>query len=314
MQTRVPNRRQFLQSSAAVVAGAALLGGIRGTSAQTPAAGSATPVAADRQGQFVDVNGAHIFYQMTGKGQPLLLIHGYPLSGALFDHNRDALAQKYQVITIDQRGYGKSKAPDATGKIATYAQDALSVLDKLNVKQAIIGGHSMGGPVTLEMYKMDPQRFRGMILIDTIAAPASAIEAGLWQGFATYVQESGIDKMYVANLMKNMLTGTTRMNQPDQVTFLTEVINEATKNGAIGGAKALATRPDYMSLLGQIKVPALVFVGVDDPLYPFEIAQMTQQAISGAELAMIPGGAHAAIFEIPEASNKAILDWAAKID
>ncbi|HEU5430623.1 MAG TPA: alpha/beta hydrolase [Thermomicrobiales bacterium] len=265
---------------------------------------------ADRQGQMVQVNGASIFVQQSGQGEPMLLIHGYPLSGALFSRVRDGLAAHYQVITIDQRGYGKSTAPGVPNTIATYAQDALSVLDQLGVKQAIIGGHSMGGPVTLDMYQRAPDRFRGMILIDTIAARASAIEAGFWNGFVAYVQQNGMDQMYYANLLKNMLTGKTRMEQPEQVTYLTEVMKAASKEAAIGGAQALATRPDATATLGKINVPTLVFVGLDDPLYPFEIAKMMNEAIPNSTLAIIPGGAHAAIFEVPDASTQAILNWA----
>jgi pimeloyl-ACP methyl ester carboxylesterase len=240
----------------------------------------------------------------------MLLIHGYPLSGALFSRVRDALAARYQVLTIDQRGYGMSEAPGVPDTIATYAQDALAVLDQLGVQQAIIGGHSMGGPVTFEMYRQDPQRFRGMILIDTIAAPASPIEAGLWQGFVTYVQQNGMDQTYFANLMKNMLTGKTRMEQPEQVTYLTEVMQAASVDAAIGGAQALATRPDSTAALSQITVPTLVFVGLEDTIYPFEIAKMMQQAIPNSTLSIISGAAHAAIFEVPDASAQAILDWA----
>lgn len=307
------DRRSLLRRSVALSVGASIMA--LPTAARASQSNQATPAAdlgkpADRQGEFVDVNDARIFYQESGEGQPMLLIHGYPLSGALFARNREALAEQYRVITIDQRGYGQSEAPAVPDTIETYAQDALAVLDALNIDQAIIGGHSMGGPITLEMYKQAPDRFLGMILIDTIAAPASPIEAGLWRGFGTYLKANGIDDGYVNALLKNMLTGTTRLNQPELVSFLTAVVQASSQDAAIGGAKALATRPDYTSLLGQIEVPTLVFVGVDDPLYPFELSQMMQQAIPNASLAMIPAAAHAAIFEAPDASNRAILEWA----
>ncbi|MGN2246869.1 alpha/beta fold hydrolase [Frateuria sp. GZRR35] len=64
-------------------------------------------------------DGAKIHYQVSGHGQPMLLIHGYPLSGELFEKNRDALDDHYTVITLDQRGYGQSKAPDANATIQT---------------------------------------------------------------------------------------------------------------------------------------------------------------------------------------------------
>jgi pimeloyl-ACP methyl ester carboxylesterase len=142
-------------------------------------------------GEYLEVNGARIFYQALGVGEPMVLLHGYPLSGALFARNRDVLAERYRVITVDHRGYGKSQAPAVPGDIAVYAQDVLDVLATLDVRPAIIGGHSMSGPIILEMYQRAPERFRAMMLIDTIAAPASTIEAALWNGFAQAAREPG---------------------------------------------------------------------------------------------------------------------------
>jgi 3-oxoadipate enol-lactonase len=78
-----------------------------------------------------------------------LLLHGYPLSGALFARARDALQDNWTVITVDYRGYGLSEAPDVPDSIETYASDALAVLDHLGIVQAVIGGISMSGPITL---------------------------------------------------------------------------------------------------------------------------------------------------------------------
>ncbi|MGI8644654.1 MAG: alpha/beta fold hydrolase [Thermomicrobiales bacterium] len=321
MQFGNQNRRQLLHRSALASAGLALAGSTRSVNAQsngaTPEASPQSATLGDptaREGQFAEVNGARIFYQVSGEGQPMLLLHGYPLSGALFSRNRDALAEQYMVITVDHRGYGQSEAPAVPGDVAVYAQDALSVLDELGVDQAIIGGHSMGGPITFEMYKSAPDRFRGMILIDTIAAPASTIEAALWGGFADEAEQNGISMIYVNALIKDMLSGDTRLNHPEQVTYLTEVVKQASVDGAIGGARALAGRPDNTGLLGQINVPTLVFVGVEDTIYPVSISQMMAKAIPNSQLAMIPGAAHAAIFEAPDQSTQAILDWAAGIE
>lgn len=115
------NRRQFLRNSAAASAGLALSGfTLTGCDDDDngPLGPGDLPSPTDRQGQFVEVNGASIFYQTAGQGEPMLLIHGYPLSGALFARNRDALAQRYQVITLDLRGYGMSTAPGVPDSIA----------------------------------------------------------------------------------------------------------------------------------------------------------------------------------------------------
>lgn len=314
------DRRTFLRYSAAASAGFALTGcaprrfqqSAGGAIVDEPAAPVSLPSPTNRQGQFADVNGARLFYESSGQGEPIILLHGYPLSGALFARNRDALSQRFRFITVDQRGYGKSQAPGIPDSIATYAHDALSLLDQLGVQRAIIGGHSMGGPITFEMYRRAPERFRGMILIDTTNTAASPIEAGLWQGFAKQAQQQGVASL-VDPLMKDMLTGQTRVNQPEMVNFLGTVIKQASQDAAVGGAQALAGRPDSTSLLGQIKVPTLVYVGVEDTIYPVKVAQMMSQAIQGSKLVTIPGAAHAAPFEAPDATNRAILDWATQI-
>ncbi len=321
------SRRQFLHRSALVSAGVVLMGSAGGAAAQTGTPESATPTGSpgpiqpvslgdptQREGEFVEVNGARIFYQVAGQGEPMLLMHGYPLSGALFSRNRDALANRFRVITIDHRGYGKSEAPGVPGDITIYAQDALTLMDELGVERAIIGGHSMGGPITFEMYQRAPERFRGMILIDTIAAPASTIEAALWQGFAAEAQQNGIGSTYINFLIKDMLSGDTRVNQPELVNYLTQIIKQASVDAAVGGAQALTTRPDYTDLLSQIQVPTLVYVGVEDTIYPVAISKMMAEAIPSAQLVTILDAAHAAIFEAPERSNEAILEWAAGLE
>ena len=273
----------------------------------------ATAQTGDTTGSFLErPDGARIHYQVTGSGEPMLLVHGYPLSEELFSQNRDALAAEYQVVTPTLRGYGQSEAPTSDATISTYAEDMLALMDELGVQQAIIGGMSMGGPIVFEMYRQAPTRFKGLVLIDTIAAPAMPPEAGLWNGVVELVNQDGVDAL-VPVLLKDMLTGETRMNQPEQAEFLTGIIKQASVNGALAGAKALANRPDSQPTLTEITVPTLILVGLADSLYPFEIARMMNEAILNSELVILDGASHAAIYEAAEQANQAILDWAAGV-
>ncbi|WP_104989644.1 alpha/beta fold hydrolase [Deinococcus sp. NW-56] len=264
-----------------------------------------------RQEGFLDVNGARIHYVSVGQGTPMLLLHGYPLSGELFARNRDALAAAgYRVITVDHRGYGQSTAPASDpGSLTTYAADALAVMDRLGVQQAIVGGMSMGGPIAFEMYKAAPQRFLGLVLINTIANPASIVEQHLWRGMAQKASIFGPQSL-VGELLKDMLTGQTRLNRPADAAFLTAIVKQATGAADVAGANALATRPDYVPFLKTIQVPTLVLGSVEDTVYPPEFSRKMQQNIAGSKLVLIPGAAHAAIFEKADAANRAILDWA----
>ncbi len=263
----------------------------------------------ERVGKYVEVDGARIFYEMKGEGPLMLLLHGYPLSGAMFSRVRESLQSDYTVITVDHRGYGLSEAPGVPDTIEVYASDALGVLDHLGFDQAIIGGMSMGGPITLSMYQMAPERFTGMILIDTSAAAAAPPEAGLWLGVEEVIAAHGLDPVIKA-LLPDMLTGETRLSNPAVSEYLREVMQGATIEAGRGGALALAHRPDFTSLLGEIKVPTLIIVGVEDSLYPIEVSRSMHEKIANSSLAIIPGGSHATIFEAPGLAAAAIQDWA----
>ncbi len=280
--------------------------------AQTPASGPthAQGVAADtRQGSTFSAYGSTIFYQVTGSGTPLLLIHGYPLSGALFQYQQTALASHFEVITLDLPGFGRSTAPVGFGSTALYARYALALLDHLGISKAIIGGHSMGGIITQEIYREAPERFAGMILIDTIAATASAIEQGEWTGYYVQATTKGVSSI-IPTITPQLLTGNTLQNTPAVGTAIMDIIAEGSVAGAQAGAETLAIRPDYTARLGTIAVPTLIVEGADDVVYAPPIAEAIHADVKGSTLALIPNAGHVSIFEQPVSANAAILAWA----
>ena len=265
----------------------------------------------DREGRTYRVNGADIFVQESGQGPDLVLLHGYPLSGALFSRVRPALEDHFTVVTLDHRGYGQSRAGDAGGSVETYAEDALAVLDEMGIENAIIGGMSMGGPIVFSMYEQDPERFGGMVLIDTTASAANPAEAGLWRGTEEIIAANGMAPLYGA-LLPDMLSGQTRLRRPEVGAYLTDIMESATSAAGQAGARALADRPDRQDMLGRIDVPALVIVGVEDALYSMSVSKKMADDLPDGELAIVPGASHAAVFEAPGATAAAMLDWASR--
>ncbi len=287
-------------SAAPALAGLALLGLSAGTASAQAQSGS------------VQVGSATIAYRVQGHGPAMMLVHGYPLSGELFARNRAALARRYTVVTPDLRGFGSSTTPDSKGGVQLYAKDMLAVMDHLHVRKAIIGGMSMGGPVVLEMYREAPQRFRGLILIDSTSSPANDVEKGEWPGFGTQARDKGVASM-IPVLMPNVLTGPTRMANPPLVKFLGGIIKKGSVNAAVAGGETLASRPDSRPTLAHVTVPVLFVVGADDPIYPVEMDQKMHQDTPGSRLVVVPGAAHAAIIEKPEVCNQAIAAWASTV-
>ena len=268
--------------------------------AQTAAERLGLPAPADRDGTTVSVNGADIFYSDSGEGDAIVLLHGYPLSGALFERVRDDLDDDHRVITIDHRGYGNSTTPEPVTDVATYAEDALAVMGEIGVENAIIGGMSMGGPILFEMFRQNPDVFRAAILIDTNHRPANPIEAGIWNGAKEMLEADGISAIAPV-LLPDMLTGETRtLVAPAQADYLTQVMEQASVDGALGGATVLANRPDSTETLGQMDVPTLVLVGRADSLYPVAISEAMVDALPNGTLAIVEEASHAAIFEQPD--------------
>ena len=272
---------------------------------------TAAPEASAQTGYF-SVDGDEIFYKVEGTGLPVLLIHGFPLSSALFAHQQAAFSSTYKVITIDLPGFGNSTTATSKQTDAHYATELFALLDQLGVQKATIGGHSMGGQVTLEMYRQQPQRFRAMILFDTNPAAASIVEMAEWPAYGRMAEKMGSASI-APSVVAVMVTGASIAANPLLQTDITAIVSAAMPIGVAGGGNALATRPNYTPMLAGITVPTLVVEGQDDPVYPLPIAQALAAATPHATLAVIPGAAHASMLQAPGATNTAIEDWISTI-
>ncbi len=256
-----------------------------------------------------DINGASISYTVTGiRGETIVLIHGYPLNGDLFERQRRVLGFNNRIITIDLRGFGYSTIPNDQASIDLYVDDVSALLTRLGIQRAIIGGHSMGGAVTLRFYEREPQRFRGMILNDAVFMPPPTIEQFMWRGYQQQLREMGVASI-VPLLLPEFVTGRNRTDRPELATEITREILMASVNGAIGGARALETRPDLRPILPAIAVPTLILFGEEDSLTPMETARMLNQTIPFSDLSIIRGATHGVIREESDQANAVIQDW-----
>lgn len=260
--------------------------------------------------RFELVNGISLHYYDEGQGEPMLLIHGFPLSSELFQPQRAALLGRYRVITPDLRGMGQSDSTPAQTdySIDAYADDLAALLDHLGIGQAIVAGMSMGGYVLFSLLRRHPNRVRGIILIDTKAGADT--EEGKAGRFNMIEQARNEGTGAIANAMlPKMLTEQTRNEQPELVQFMRDMMAATPVDGIVGALYALANRIDSTPMLPTINVPALVLVGSDDPLTPPAVAQEMHSQIPKSQLVVIEGAAHAASIERPVEVNAAIERW-----
>jgi 3-oxoadipate enol-lactonase len=254
------------------------------------------------------INGVEIAYTDEGSGTPVVFIHGFPLSRAMWDGQVKALSGQARVIAIDLRGHGESQAFHWLTTMDTYADEVHGLLDHLNIERAVICGFSMGGYVTFAFYRKYPDRVHALILADTRPQPdAPEGKVGRFNTAMT-AQNQGAGAIAQA-MLPRLLTEKSVNERSDLTKLATDIMVGASVAGITGDLMAMAERPDSVEMLPGISVPTLVIVGENDALTPPADAQLMAERIPNARLETIPAAAHLSNVENPDAFNRAVGDF-----
>ena len=250
-------------------------------------------------------------YKMKGKGMAVLLLHAFPLSSRMWAGEMEALSDSFTVIAPDFPGFGKSPR-QKTPSIADMATAAGELLDQLKIKEAFVGGLSMGGYVTFEFLRQFPERVKGLGIFSTRAAADKSevrekrfktIESIQKEGFAPFA------KM----IQEKLLGETTRKTNPSVVKEIKEMVESADSEGVKDATLAMANRSDLDYLLPKIHCPALIIAGDEDPFVPAEEAKTIHSKIQGSALHILPKTGHMVNLEQPAAFQKILKDFLKKI-
>ena len=259
----------------------------------------------------INVRGFSMTYEESGAHSPslapspLLLIHGFPLDRTLWAEQVRGLSKVARVIAPDLRGFGESDMPSGAVTMETYADDLHGLLDALGIESAVIAGLSMGGYIALALHRRAPARVRGLILADTKAGPDSPEAKSGRDDLIVLARKAGSgaigDKM-----LPKMLAPRTVLERPEVATIVRAMMARQPVAGVIAALEAMRDRPDSTPALSQITAPTLIVTGAEDTLIPAREGEAMRQAIHGARLVSIPGAAHLANLDQPDAFNEAV--------
>jgi len=259
-----------------------------------------------------------VYYEDHGAGQPVVLIHGYPLSGRGWDKQVPALlAAGYRVITYDRRGFGQSSQPTAGYDYDTFAADLSALLEHLDLRDAVLVGHSMGtGEVTRYLGRYGSARVaRGVLvapippyLLQTPDNP-DGVPQSLFDGFAAAAtadtpawMKGFLDNFYNMDTLR----GTLVSDQAFQASWNLAVTASATAAVACIGTWATDFRGD----LPEIDVPILVIQGDADQVLPLDkTGRRLPGLIKDAHLVVVEGGPHAIPWTHADQVNTALLGF-----
>jgi pimeloyl-ACP methyl ester carboxylesterase len=253
----------------------------------------------------VQLNGVEIAYTDQGKGPPILFIHGYPLSKAMWEPQVKGLSSNSRVITLDLRGHGESEAPLWLYTMDIFADDIRALLDHLSIDQVVLAGFSMGGYITFAFYRKYRNRVKALVLADTRAqADSPEGKQGRFKSAQTAYKE-GTGPIADAMVPK-LLTPQSVQGRPDLVQTVRKIIAGTPVAGIVGDLMAMAERPDSVPLLSEIICPTLILVGEQDGLTPPADAKLMVEKIKKAQLEIIPAACHLSNLEQPDHFNKAV--------
>lgn len=251
------------------------------------------------------VGGVRLYYEVHGEGEPLLLVHGFPLSGRMWDGVVSALRDRYRLVVPDLRGHGRSGVTERAD-MARYADDLVAVLDAAGVAGPVaVAGMSMGGYVAFELCRRHPDRVRALALIDTRAQPDTPEVARGRMETAERVLEEGSDM--VATGMVD------RLFAPEASAELRAEwrrrMQATTPMGVAAALRAMASRSDSGPTLEAVDLPVLVVVGEEDAITPPEEARRMAMAARRARFVTVSAAGHMAPVEQPREVAEALRDF-----
>jgi pimeloyl-ACP methyl ester carboxylesterase len=222
-------------------------------------------------GKFVDVNNAKIYYQESGSGDPLILLHGFGKTASDWDPFIDSLSRHYKVIAWDMRGHGRSSSIDTSNIFLhkTAAMDLVEMIKVLRLENVKLVGHSSGGIVSLYAAVMEPA------LIDAIVPISAQLYFG--DSVRAFIRENAKPEMYYEFMELEKLHGPVKGRLLARQFFH---FNE------LRGDPMITTEQ-----LTSITARALIVHG-DNDFVPLDQAWEMYKKIQGASLYVIPKGWH----------------------
>jgi pimeloyl-ACP methyl ester carboxylesterase len=245
----------------------------------------------------IDRDGIKLYYEVHGSGPALILTHGYSSTSAMWEGQIDALSKHHKLVLWDMRGHGQSDCPDdpsAYSEAHTVA-DMAALLDEIGARQAIVGGLSLGGYMSLAFYRTHPGRVSALLIIDTGPGFKKEDARAAWNKRA---HDTG-DRFEREGLA--VLKSASRERS---------TVSHRDASGLAHAARGMLTQRDarVIESLPDIKVPSLVVVGADDA--PFLAASDYMAAkIPDARKLVIPAAGHAVNIDQPQAFIDAVLPF-----
>jgi len=267
----------------------------------------------DEESLTVDIEGFRLGYRKAGRGQPLVLLHGYVGDAfGTWSGELQTLADEFTVIAWDAPGFGTSSDPPESFSLADYADCLAAFMEALDLDRSHVCGLSFGGGLAIEFYRRHPRMVRSLVLVSAYAGwtgslPPEVVEFRLSQALR-------LGDLPAEELIRELIPTLFSPSAPGElVDRFAAGMREFHPVGLRATARSFA-RADLRDVLPTIEVPTLLIYGGDDVRAPRAVAEGMHAAIPGSTLVVIEGVGHVPNVEAPEQFGSEVREFLSSVD
>jgi len=268
--------------------------------------------------QTVQVEAYRLCYVVKGKGEPIVLIHGYGAGMWVWEKQMDALSKNYQVFAVDLPGHGFSDRPKIEYTPETYVRSLNCFMEGVGIEKAVLIGNSMGGGIAWGMAVSFPETQKKLILID--AAPPDVLDQVQNDSFRMLVEVKDLPffpYLLIASRNRGSIKGVLEECVSNRSLITREITDRAFQLLRITGTTWVLTSTfkhatealSFKESLSLIPHPTLVIWGEQDLIFPVRVGEKLHSVIPRSILRTIPQSGHIPMWETPEAVNPLLLSF-----
>lgn len=243
-----------------------------------------------------------------GPGDPLVLLHAFPLNGRMFEPQMEEFSGDRRVVAPDYPGFGRSPRTPAHPDVRYYAEAVRRLLDRLELERVVLGGVSMGGYVAFGCMRLFPERVSGLVLANTRPDPDTEEMRENRKKMARRVADDGVEVL-IELQMERLLAPQTLENDEEVVEKVRAMILESSPTGVVAALGAMRERPDSTPLLAEIAVPTLVIGGEEDAISSPDVMAAMAEKIPDSRHVALSGAGHLSNLEAPTDFNAALKEF-----
>ncbi len=240
---------------------------------------------------------AQLFYEVTGDGPPVVLLHPFPLNHSFWTPVAEQLSTRYRLLLPDLRAHGDSDLGEGPATMQKLADDLAALCRQERITKAYFVGVSIGGYLLFEFWRRHRERVGALVLANTRAGAETADGTANRLAIAAKVLREGTAG-FIEEMLPKLLSPATLNNRPDIVDAARRMMQKMSADDIAGVQHGMAERPDSVPTLKTINVPTLVIAGEDDSV-PRAEAELMRQHIAGSRLQVISRAGHYAALEQP---------------